>query len=139
MWEGGVRSQTFLHWEGFSSDVKGTVWPGLAHATDWGVTLEYALLGETSSPNPGESPFDGINLWDALSSGGDSPRTEMLLSMRDVGECSSLYPSGCKYPGELAYRRGPYKLIYGHTALRGKQGETCKWSGGQLNCWNGWG
>ena len=38
-WEGDERSQTFLHWSGFASNVKGSVFGGLAHVSDWGVTL----------------------------------------------------------------------------------------------------
>ena len=68
----------------------------------------------------------------------------MLLSMRDATECSSAVEGGCTYPGQLAYRRGAYKLIWGHPALRGKAGDGCEWttdakSGkAELDCWNGW-
>ena len=92
----------------------------MAHAADWGVTL-VAALGFEATPNPGEASFDGMNLWPALTSGGASPRTEMLLSAHDVGVCAEQYPS-CRYPGQLAYRKGAYKLIYGHPALRGAHG-----------------
>ena len=148
VWEGGVRSQTFLHWSGFAPSLQGSVYAGLAHATDWGVTLEAALLGTAAAPNPGEPALDGMNLWPALTSGGASPRTEMLLSMRDVGQCAAQYRHECTYAGQLAYRRGKYKLIYGHTALRGSHGgNECQWGPNpktgagpaQLNCWNGWG
>ena len=139
VFEGGVRSQTFLHWTGFVA-VKGSVWGGLAHATDWGVTL-LAALGQAPILADTEPPLDGINLWPALLAGGASPRKEMLLSMRDADECAGA--QSCTYRGELAYRRGPYKLIYGHTALRGNGGDECDWTGHnttkeQINCWNGW-
>jgi arylsulfatase A-like enzyme len=87
VWEGGVRSQTFVHWSGFADRSKGSVFSGLAHVADWGVTL-LAALGHAWLPNPGQSPHDGKNLWPALTSGGASPRTEMLLSMRDADMCS---------------------------------------------------
>lgn len=164
VWEGGVRSHTFLHWSGFSDSMKGTVYSGLAHVVDWGVTLTAALgyvaQNDTSTSTVnGEPipPLDGMNLWPALVSGGASPRTEMLLSMRDDTECAAPYPD-CAYRGQLAYRKGAYKLIYGHPALRGSQGAECAWStaasasaskllegtevgldAGGLNCWNGWG
>lgn len=142
MWEGGVRSQTFLHWSGFSAQTKGTVYSGLAHVVDWGVTLTAALgyvaQNDTGATTAGAAinsngdaipipPLDGLNLWPALLSGGASPRTEMLLSMRDASECAAPYPE-CPNPGQLAYRKGAYKLIYGHTALRGAQGDQCAWS-----------
>ena len=141
MWEGGVRSQTFLHWTGFAN--KGSVYSGMAHVTDWGVTL-LASLGHTPMVADLEPPVDGINLWPALLSGASSPRTEMLLSMRDADECGG--KSGvqtCTHRGELAYRKGPFKLIYGHTSLRGNGGDDCLWTGNnastaKINCWNGW-
>jgi arylsulfatase B len=144
MWEGGVRSQTFLHWSGFDAARRGSEYGGMAHATDWGVTLQAALGLPPPTPRAGEPALDGINLWPALVGGGPSPRTEMLLSLRDAGECAAPFQDSCRYPGQLAYRRGPYKLIYGHTALRGHT-DDCTWStnpktgAGSLNCWNGWG
>jgi arylsulfatase A-like enzyme len=83
VWEGGVRAQTFLHWTGFSAAVKGTVYGGLAHVTDWGVTL-LSALGHRPVVEQGMPALDGLDLWDALTSGAASPRTEMLLSMRDA-------------------------------------------------------
>lgn len=84
-----MRSQTFVHWSGFSKAVAGSVYSGLAHVSDWGVTL-VAALGHSWEPNPGQAAPDGFNLWPALVAGSESPRTEVLLSMRDVGECRSV-------------------------------------------------
>jgi arylsulfatase A-like enzyme len=83
VWEGGVRAQTFLHWTGFSAAVKGTVYGGLAHVTDWGVTL-LSALGHQPVVEQGMPALDGLDLWDALTSGAASPRTEMRLSLRDA-------------------------------------------------------
>ena len=118
LWEGGVRSQTFVHWSGFSAAQKGSVWGGMAHAADWGVTL-VAALGHQATTLPREPAFDGFNLWPALVNGRASPRTEMLLSMRDADDCSHGNDPLCRFPGFLAYRKGPYKLIYGKPALSG--------------------
>jgi len=139
VWEGGVRSQTFVHWAGFDSSVRGSVYGGLAHAVDWGVTLVSAL-GYKYKANPGEAPVDGMDLWPALSTGSASPRTEMLLSMRDSANCSETKEfAGCTYRGELAFRRGNFKLIYGHPSLRGTHGDECEWTAKGPDCWNGWG
>ena len=63
----------------------------------------------------------------------------MLLSMRDADECGQPRGASCSFRGQLAYRRGPMKLIYGHTALRGAGGDVCEWSEGEvIDCWNGW-
>jgi arylsulfatase B/arylsulfatase I/J len=140
VWEGGVRSQTFLHWTGFSAAVKGSEWAGLAHVTDWGVTL-LSALGHQPVVDHGMSALDGLDLWSALVSGAASPRTEMLLSMRDADSCGGGLPS-CTHRGELAYRKGPWKLIYGYPALRGAGGSECEWTSGKKgptpNCWSGW-
>ena len=52
VWEGGLRSQTFVHWSGFDARVAGSIHGGLAHAVDWGVTLEAALLDPTAGSSP---------------------------------------------------------------------------------------
>eukprot|EP01052_Picozoa_sp_SAG31_P052034 SAG31_NODE_12645_length_927_cov_1.359903_2_plen_138_part_01 len=107
--------------------------------SDWGVTLT-AAMGYTAQVRPGQRPLDGLNLWEALTTPGvPSPRQEMLLSMRDADECGEPVSTGCVFRGQLAYRKGPMKLIYGHTALRGTAGDVCEWSEGEvIDCWNGW-
>lgn len=139
VWEGGIRAQTFVAWAGLPAERRGSVYSGLAHVVDWGITL-MSSLGHTFKPNKGQRPLDGLDLWPALTTGGASPRTEMLHSMRDSTQCAPGMAS-CSHRGELAFRRGPYKLIYGHPSLRGAGGDTCEWEeggGGELNCWNGW-
>ena len=118
LWEGGVRSQTFVHWSGLPAAVKGSIWGGMAHAADWGVTLT-AALGHQALKQAGEPEFDGFNLWPALVNSRASPRTEMLLSMRSAGDCRGPDPL-CRHPGHLAYRKGRYKLIYGKPGLSGE-------------------
>ena len=56
---------------------RGTVWPGLAHSSDWYPTL-LAVAGGALPVNTGPRPPDGVNLWPALVSGGPSPRTEVI-------------------------------------------------------------
>ena len=119
LWEGGLRSQTFVHWSGFPLALKGSVWGGMAHAADWGVTL-VAALGHQPIRQPEEREFDGMNLWPALASGGASPRTQMLLSMRNADDCGFGNDPQCGHPGFLAYRKGRYKLIFGKPALSGE-------------------
>lgn len=132
VWEGGVRSQTFVHWPGLASDRVGSTFGGLVHVSDWLPTVHSALFG--SSAKAVGKPFDGIDAWAALKDGTASKRTEMLISMRDADSCGKK-DTDCVYPGQLAYRSGPYKLIHGHTWLRGGMDDTCaSWS----KCGNGW-
>ena len=56
-----MRAQTFLHWTGFSAAVKGSIFSGLAHVSDWGVTLTSAL-GFAPHVRAGEIPLDGESL-----------------------------------------------------------------------------
>merc|ERR1712007_397564 len=78
MWEGGVRSQTFVHWPGIASDRVGSIFGGLVHVSDWLPTIHSALFGEKA--NAVSKPFDGIDMWNSLKHGFASQRTEMLLS-----------------------------------------------------------
>jgi arylsulfatase A-like enzyme len=149
-WEGGIRSQTFVFWAGFPSTRKGSVFSGLAHMVDWGITLT-AALGGTRMIHQGEVPIDGVNLWPALVQGGPSPRTEMLLGLRERGYCPI---AGCTHPGSSAYRWRSWKLLWGHPSDQGGRlgprdpdGEDeCRWTDGAhdvqggktLSCRNGW-
>jgi len=72
-------------------------------------------------------------MWSSLRHGTASQRSEMLLSMHDAEDCVGA--SSCAYPGQLAYRSGPYKIIHGHPWLRGGMDGTCEsWD----KCGNGW-
>eukprot|EP00662_Eupelagonemidae_sp_cell21_P034374 gene34374-7105_t len=89
-----------------------------------------------------DGELDGVDVWAAVRDGSPSPRTEMLLSMRDADECTKgaqTKGGDCAYPGQTAFRSGRYKLIYGHPALRGHV-DACSWDNrtGVLSCWNGW-
>ena len=51
----------------------------LVHVTDWLPTLISAAGGDPPTLIP--SPIDGVDLWQALTAAGPSPRTEMLYNI----------------------------------------------------------
>jgi hypothetical protein len=108
--------------------VQGTKWNGIAHSSDWYVTIYEGIVGTGSGAlltNPdgsanttltGPRPPDGHNLWPALmGSNATSPRTEVIHAVQNKyfnnsgGNCST-----CKRnTGVSAARFGDYKIILG--------------------------
>ena len=76
MFEGGVRGVGLVHSP--LSSRKGEVEEGLVYITDWMATI----LSAANINVPGG--LDSENLWPLLSKGGDSPRTEIILSLDQV-------------------------------------------------------
>mgnify|MGYP006078772707 FL=1 len=76
-WEGGVRVSSFLTSPLLPASIQGTKFNGMAHSSDWYVTLVEGLAGGNVS-NSGERPSDGHNLWPAMLSGSASPRREVV-------------------------------------------------------------
>ena len=93
LWEGGVRGAAFVSGWGISkTDYRNT---GLLHATDWFPTFAY-LAGVNIS----HLPLDGMNIWNAISQGQPSPRTEILHNIDPITNYSAI-------------RMGEYKLLTG--------------------------
>ena len=81
--EGGVRGEGFVYSELLPAAVRGSVWDGLAHASDWYPTFIEGVVGLTMPADTGPLSVDGHNLWPALKSGGASPRTEVIIQAAD--------------------------------------------------------
>ncbi|XP_077986235.1 arylsulfatase B-like [Glandiceps talaboti] len=92
--EGALRAVSFIH--GNMLESTGYVNNELIHVTDFFPTL-VSLAGGTPDPN-----LDGFNIWDTLSKGAPTPRTEMLQYLNNY-EPSRGY----------AMRVGDYKLMDG--------------------------
>ncbi|XP_077979357.1 arylsulfatase B-like [Glandiceps talaboti] len=92
--DGAIRAVSFIH--GNMLENTGYVNNELIHVTDFFPTL-LSLAGGTPDPN-----LDGINIWDTLSKGTPTPRTEALLNL-DNYEPSRSY----------VMRVGDYKLMDG--------------------------
>jgi arylsulfatase B len=122
MFEGGMRAAAFVSGAGLEPSVRGSVSHELYSLVDWlptiagsiaGVDLAEAMVPKHPAFQPAPPPLDGMDVWQSLSSGGASPRTEALLYLSPSG-CFSGVDVSCAVPGQGAYRMGNYKLIHGH-------------------------
>ncbi len=90
LFEGGTRVCAFANWPG---KIKPQTVDGLIHAVDIYPTLA-ALAGAATDKC---KPLDGLNVWDTLSKGSPSPRTEIVYNIE---------------PFRGAVRQGDWKLIW---------------------------
>ena len=83
LWQGGVRGIGFVHHGDpnfISPWIRGGVWAGMAHGTDWYVSL-LTLAGVSAAAiqtETGPLPPDGLNILPALLGNASSPRTELV-------------------------------------------------------------
>ncbi|KAK7089174.1 hypothetical protein V1264_024944 [Littorina saxatilis] len=92
-WEGGTRGAGFVHSKNLLQKT-GYTNNGMMHAADWFPTLLH-LAG--SKP---DSDIDGVNQWDMLSTGVDSPRTTFVYNIDNITRAAAI-------------RHGDYKLMVG--------------------------
>ena len=90
LFEGGCRVAAFAHWP---DRIKPQPVNGLVHAVDLYPTLA-ALTGAGTGKC---KPLDGVNVWDVMASGKQSPRTEIVYNIE---------------PFRGALRQGDWKLIW---------------------------
>jgi len=89
-YEGGTRVVAFASWPGH---VKPGVNNEVMHAVDWYTTLVSLAGGSTAK----SKPLDGMNMWETVSSGKTSPRTEVVYNIE---------------PYRAAVRQGDWKLVW---------------------------
>merc|ERR1719247_3606878 len=77
LWEGGVRTEAFLWSPLLPAARRGTKWDGIMHISDWWATY-LGAAGATPPADTGPRAPDAKNLWPAILSGGQSPRTEVV-------------------------------------------------------------
>ncbi|KAL4235780.1 hypothetical protein ACF0H5_004171 [Mactra antiquata] len=101
VFEGGTRGAAFVVGSGLEKS--GYTYDGMIHAVDWHPTIVAAAGGEL--PKSEYDSIDGVNQWEALSTGGESKRTEFVYNLDNA-----LMPP----TGHAAIRVGKYKLIDGY-------------------------
>ena len=100
VYEGGTRAVAFI--SGAGLEKTGYTYDGLIHAVDWHPTI-LSIAGDTTGYN-----IDGINQWDAIKTGGESMRNELVYNLD-----TSFLP----VTGAGAIRYGDFKLIQGYPGL----------------------
>jgi arylsulfatase B len=140
MYEGGMRAAGFVSGAGLSDAVKGTVSHELYSLVDWlptiahgiaGVPMEEALQPKHAFQSP-PPPLDGMDVWESLSTGSPSPRTEALLYLDPFNCFAGQQPVACTRPGQGAIRVGKYKLISGHVGTyQGVTNVSTEYCGGR--------
>lgn len=89
-YEGGTRVSAFANWPG---RIRAQAVDGLMHVVDVYPTIA-ALAGASTSKC---KPLDGFDVWDTLSRGAASPRTEIIYNIE---------------PFRAAIRQGDWKLVW---------------------------
>ena len=95
LYEGGTRVVAFATWPGHIRE--GSTVNGLIHTVDLYPTLVKLAGGDLDK----SKPLDGLDLWETISAGKPSPRTEVVYNIE---------------PFRAAVREGDWKLVW-HTLL----------------------
>jgi arylsulfatase A-like enzyme len=114
--EGGVNVVSFVASPLLDDAVKGGTWHGLAHTSDWYVTIAEGLAG-VSTANTGPRPPDGFNLWDAINANATSPRTEVIHAVLGKDVVPPVNSSVCRTCSSASAQFGKWKLIVGTHSL----------------------
>ncbi|XP_019630630.1 PREDICTED: arylsulfatase B-like isoform X2 [Branchiostoma belcheri] len=113
LWEGGVRAVGFVNSN--LLEKKGRISDALIHISDWFPTLLRISNGSLT----GTKPLDGFDVWNTISTGALSPRTEILHNIDPLKALSSLQFSYKLYSDVFntsvyaALRSGDWKLLTG--------------------------
>lgn len=88
LWEGGVRSQAFIHSPLLPAGMAGQSWGGLVHITDMMPTILGLAQLDSGSSRPAPVT-DGVDFWAPLVAGSAaSDREEILLNIDPMGPCT---------------------------------------------------
>lgn len=91
VYEGGTRVVSFVNWPGHIP--AGVTVDGMIHTVDWFPTLT-GLAGASTTES---KPLDGVDVWETISAGKPSPRTEVVYNIE---------------PYRAGVRQGDWKLVW---------------------------
>eukprot|EP00118_Oscarella_pearsei_P018833 m.195823 g.195823 ORF g.195823 m.195823 type:complete len:516 (+) comp39521_c1_seq2:37-1584(+) len=79
LWEGGVRGAACINSPLIEKPNRVSM--DMMHVTDWLPTLVHVAGGNATKMAPDGKTLDGVNMWNSISEGVASPRTEILLNI----------------------------------------------------------
>ncbi|XP_072050867.1 arylsulfatase B-like [Amphiura filiformis] len=125
LWEGAVHGVGFVNSRLLPTEVQGTTSNAFIHVSDWFPTIVKSLAGGDLS---GGKPLDGYDVWDAITKGTASPRTELLhnidpLHSTPSQEISSEFNTSI----QAALRKGDWKIITGNPAKENIEPNDSAW------------
>lgn len=102
IFEGGTRAVAFVVGSGLEKS--GYTYNGLMHAVDWHPTIVAAAGGTDKESETND--IDGLNQWEAISTGVDSKRKELVYNLDNSEQPDT--------QGHAAIRVGDFKYIQGY-------------------------
>ena len=90
IWEGGMKVPGFVSGGVLPQPVRGSVSHELYHVTDWLPSLLHVAGGNLDAVKAGT--FDGHNVWESISTGTASPRTEMVYNVNSLCDSGQAGP-----------------------------------------------
>jgi arylsulfatase A-like enzyme len=77
-YRGGVSATAIVHSPLLPDDVKGSTYEGYMHVVDWYPTIMGLATGNAWQGSMAGATLDGVDMWSALTTNGDSPREETV-------------------------------------------------------------
>lgn len=108
-YEGGVRVMSFISGPAVPPARRGTRWTGMAHSSDWYVTITEGIAGGKVPANTGPRAPDGFNLWPAILADSPGPRTEVVHQVENKWSCD--WKNNPQKTCSSAIRMGEMKLL----------------------------
>lgn len=103
LFEGGVRTPSFVYSPLLPSDVRGTEYNKMFHVTDWLPTILEGILNRNVEHFVKETWY-GVNQWGAMMGEDETPRDEILLNMDYLNEYDEISTvSGALIKGQYKY------------------------------------
>eukprot|EP01035_Chromulina_nebulosa_P016905 gene16905-22394_t len=82
---GGISAPAFIHSPLIPESARGSEYNGLMHVTDWLPTLMGLATEGAWSGSYIDNAIDGVDMWDAIITGSDSPKQEIVNYISESG------------------------------------------------------